>query len=121
MSYAALTLLTAARAGLSIADAALTAAVAGGHSFANDGSTILILQNTNGSARTITIATPSVVDSDLAVAERTITLGATTGRILTATFPRTIYNQSDGTVLVDYSATAGVLVAAVKIPKELTA
>lgn len=118
MAYTALTLLTAARAGVSIADAALTAAVAGGHSFVNDGATILLLQNTNAATRTITITSAQTVDG-LAVADVSITLAATTGRLLTAYFPRTVYNQSDGTVLVDYSATAGVLVAAVKIPKEI--
>lgn len=118
MAYTALTLLVADRDGVSIADAVLTAAVAGGHTFVNDGSTVLILQNTNGSARTITVTTGQTVDN-LAVADLTITLAATTGRLLTATFPRSVYNQSNGTVLVDYSATAGVLVAAVKIPKEI--
>ena len=118
MAYTVLTVLAADRDGVSVADAALTAAVAGGHKFLNDGQTVLFLQNTNGSARTITVTTAQTVDG-LAVADLTITLPATTGRLITAAFPRTVYNQSDGYVLVDYSATAGVLVAAVRIPKEL--
>lgn len=118
MTYTALTLLTAVRTGLSIADAAMTAAAAGGNSFANDGETVLVLQNTNGSSRTVTIITPNLVDG-LAIADLTITLPATTGRLITARFPRSIYNQSDGTVLVDFSAVTGVLIAAVKIPREL--
>lgn len=118
MAYTDLTLLTADRDGVSIADAAMTDAVAGGHKFTNDGSTVLVLQNTNGSSRTVTITTNATVDG-LAVTDLTITLPATTGRLITATFPRTVYNGSDGKVAVDYSATAGVKVAAVKIPREL--
>lgn len=118
MAYTDLVLLVAARAGVSIADAAMTDAVAGGHKFANDGSTILVLQNTNGSSRTITITTVSTVDG-LAVADLPITLPATTGRLITAVFPRSLYNGSDGKVSIDYSATAGVKVAAVRIPREL--
>lgn len=119
MAYTDLTLLVAARTGLSIADAALTDAVAGGHKFTNDGSTLFFAQNTNGSSRTLTITTFSTVDG-LAVADLTITLAATTGRILTATFPRSIYNGTDFKVAVDYSATSGVKVAAIRLPKELT-
>lgn len=118
MAYTDLTLLVADRDGVSIADAAMADAVAGGHKFVNDGSTILVLQNTNGATRTITITTYSVVDG-LAVADLTIPLPATTGRVITATFPKTVYNGTDGKVAVDYSATAGVKVAAVRIPKEL--
>lgn len=118
MARAALTLLTADRDGVSVADAALTDAVADGHSFVNDGRTVLLLQNTNGSARTVTVQTSVTVDG-LAVADLAITVPATTGRLLTAYFPKQFYDQSDGTVYVDYSATAGLKVAAVKIPKEI--
>lgn len=118
MARTALTLLTADRDGVSIADAALTAAATDGHSFANDGRTALILQNTNVASRTVTIQTSATVDG-LAVADLTITVPATTGRLVTAYFPKQVYDQSDGTVYVDYSATAGLLVAAVKIPREI--
>lgn len=118
MAYTALTLLTADRDGISVADAALTAAVAGGHKFLNDGRTVLLAQNTNGSSRTLTVQTAQTVDG-LTVADLSIVLAATTGRIITAYFPPTVYNAADGYVYVDYSATSGVLVAAIKIPKEL--
>lgn len=119
MARAALTVLTADRDGVSVADAAMTDAVTDGHYFVNDGSTVLLLQNTNGSSRVVTVQTAQQVDG-LAVADLAITVSATTGRLATATFPRTIYNQSDGTVYLDYSATAGLKVAAVKIPREIT-
>lgn len=118
MAYTALTLLTADRDGVSVADAALTDALAGGHSFVNDGETILLLQNTNGAARTVTVLSAQTVDG-LAVADLPIVVPATTGRLMTCRFPRTIYSQSDGTVLLDVSATAGLKVAAVKIPREM--
>jgi len=121
MAYTALTLLTALRTGITVADAAMTAAVAGGHSFTNDGDTVLLFLNTNAATRTITIQTFQTVDG-LAVADMSIVLAignVTPTRVMTSRFPRTIYNQTDGTVLIDYSATAGVSVAAVKIPREL--
>jgi hypothetical protein len=118
MAYTDLALVVAARGGLTVADAALTSAVAGGHQFVNDGSTVLLLQNTNAATRTVTITTAAVVDGQ-AVGDLAIVLAATTGRVITATFPRSIYNQTDGKVRVDYSATSGVLVAAIQIPREI--
>ena len=120
MARATLTPLVSDRDGVSVADAAMTAAVADGHSFVNDGRTVLLIQNTNGATRTITVQTPGTVDG-LAVADLTITVAATTGRLMTATFPKSVYNQNGGVVYLDYSATAGLLVAAVKIPKETLA
>ena len=113
------------RAGLSIADAALTAAAAGGNSFANDGNVLLALLNTSAATVTVTIAAPNLQDTygALAVAGLAITLtpgNVTAVRILTPTFPRTIYNQSDGTVHVDYSAVTSVKVAAIQQFRELT-
>lgn len=121
MAYTDLVELTALRGGISVADAAMTAAVAGGHSFENDGDTILLFLNTNAATRTITIQTASTVDG-LAVADLSIVLAigsVTPTRVMTSRFPRSIYNQTDRTVLIDYSATAGVSVAAVRIPREL--
>lgn len=126
MAYTALTPLTqTSRAGLSIADAAMTAAVAGGHSFVNDGNVLIALLNTGAAAVTVTISAPNLIDTyaGLATAGEPIVLGignVTAVRILTPTWPRTIYNQSDGTVHVDYSATAGVKIAAIQQFRELT-
>ena len=121
MARTALTVLTqTSRTGLSIADAAMTAAFVDGHKFVNDGRTVLLMQNTNAASRVVTVQTPGLVDGVLSVADLGITVAATTGRILTPFFPPTIYNQSDGMVYIDYSATAGLLVAAIKIPWEVT-
>jgi hypothetical protein len=121
MAYTALTPLTALRTGITVADAAMTAAVAGGHSFVNDGDTILLMLNTNAATRTVTIQTSQTIDG-LAVADQVIVLAigsVTATRVMTSRFPRSIYNQTDGTVLIDYSAITNVSVAAIKIPKEL--
>ena len=113
------------RSGLSIADAAMAAAAAGGNSFVNDGNVQLALLNTSSATVTVTIAAPNLQDTygSLAVAGLTITLGpgnVTAVRVLTPVFPRTIYNQSDGTVHVDYSAVTNVKVAAIQMFRELT-
>lgn len=119
MARIALSVLTLpTRAGISIADAALTAANTDGHMFVNDGRTVLILQNTNGAIRTVTVQTPIAVDG-LAVADLSITVPALTGRVITPPFPVTVYNQSNGMVFVDYSGVSQTLVAAVRIPWEV--
>lgn len=125
MAYTLLTPLTqTSRAGLSIADAAMTAAVAGGHSFANDGNVLIALLNTSAVSVTVTISAPNLVDTyaGLATAGEPIVLAAgnvTPVRILTPTWPRTIYNQSDGTVHVDYSAVTSVKIAVIQQFREL--
>lgn len=113
------------RGGLSIADAAMAAAAAGGNSFVNDGNVLLALLNTSAATVTVTISAPNLQDTygALAVAGLPITLtpgNVTAVRILTPTFPRTIYNQSDGTVHIDYSAVTSVKVAAIQQFRELT-
>lgn len=118
MAREVLTPLVLARGGISTTSAVMTAAVADGHMFANDGMTTIVFNNTNASPRTVTIQTPGNVDG-LAIAELTITVPATNGRIYAGTFPRSVYNQTTGYVYVDYSATAGLTVAAIRIPREV--
>lgn len=113
------------RAGLSIADAALVAAAAAGNSFVNDGNVLVALLNTSAATVTVTVSAPNFQDTygQLAVAGLSIVLGpgnVTAVRILTPVFPRTVYNQSDGTVHLDYSAVTNVKVAAIQQFRELT-
>lgn len=119
MTYHTLTVVAADRDGLSIASADLTQADAGGEQFENDGRTILVLENTNGSARTATVLSAMVVDGALTVADVPITLPATSGKILTTFWPMSIYNQIDRKVRIDFSAITGVKVAAVRLPREI--
>lgn len=126
MVYTVLTPITMpSRAGMTIADAAMTAAVAGGHSVVNDGLVQLELLNTSASIVNVTIGAPNLVDTyaGLSVSGLLIVLPAgnvTPTRQLTPFFPRTIYNQSDGTIHVDYSATSSVKIMAIQHFRELT-
>lgn len=126
MTYTVLTPITMpSRAGMTIADAAMTAAVAGGHSVVNDGLVQLELLNTSASVVNVTVSAPNLVDTyaGLSVSGLLIVLPAgnvTPTRQLTPFFPRTIYNQSDGTIHVDYSATASVKIMAIQHFRELT-
>lgn len=103
----------------------VTPAVAGGHSFANDGNVLLYIASTHTAAITVTISAPNLVDTygNLATAGLQIVIPAgnvVAQRILTPTFPRTIYNQSDGTVHIDYNIITALNVAAVQQFRELT-
>ncbi|MCB9172353.1 MAG: hypothetical protein H6637_05455 [Ardenticatenales bacterium] len=92
----------------------LTAANAGGHSIVNDDFTYIEVVNAGGSACTVTVQTPGTVDG-LAVAERAVTVAATSGRKRIGPFPKHIYDQSDGTVYVDFSTVTSVTVGAFKL------
>lgn len=75
---AALTTNAAPHQGLRV-DSLLVAANTGGDTAATGAGLFLLAQNTSGGSLTITIATPGVVDGDLAVADRTFTVAATSG------------------------------------------
>lgn len=111
MSREALTVQSVVRTGL---EPAYTAAVGDGHSVLNDGRlTFVHVVNGSGSEVTITIPTPGSVDG-LAVADRTVAVPAGEERMI-GPFPTATYNQADGTVHVDYSATTSVTVGAFKV------
>ncbi|MBN9393437.1 MAG: hypothetical protein J0I20_35730 [Chloroflexi bacterium] len=86
-----------------------------GETIPNDGKTILHIKNTNGTPLTVTIATPGTVDG-LAVADRTVTVPATTGDRFIGPFPTGTYNQPGNVLNVDYSSATGATVAALSIP-----
>lgn len=88
---------------------AATAAFVDGHSFTNNGKRFLIIENSNAATRDITALNPAVVDVNLDVPNRSVTVGATTGRAVLGPFGPE-YNQADGKVYIDYTATAGVSV-----------
>lgn len=90
-------------------------AVAGGFQFINDGRVMLDVFNTNGSARYVTITTPIQV-SGLDVADVYVTVPATTGHKIVGPFATGTFNNSGGYVYVANSATAGLTMAAMKLP-----
>jgi len=117
MARTELTVYTLTRAGIPTTAAYMTAAIADGHSFVNDGSTFIVVSNASGSPVTATVLTPGNVDGN-AIADLSITVPAS-GRVNSGTFPKSVYNQSDGSTYVDYSATTGVTIMVIRIPKEV--
>jgi hypothetical protein len=118
VARALLPVLIADRNGISVSDSAMTAAVTDGHYFDNShGDVVLFTRGDAGGPWTITVPVPHTVDG-LAVTGLSIAVAAAYGRTMTTTFPRSVYNQPDGTVYLNYSATSGLLVAAIRIPRE---
>jgi hypothetical protein len=82
------------------AESFVAAAAAGtGNKFPCDGKTWLHVKGT-GTQKILTIQTPGTVDG-LAVAERTITIPATTGDILVPPLPPSQYAQADNMLYID--------------------
>jgi len=94
----------------------VTAAIAEGAKFANDGQTFLYCLDTVGDA-ILTFKTPGTVDG-LDIAERavTVTTSATIGELI-GPFPPSIYNQSDGTVHVTPDDHTSLGYVPVRVPK----
>lgn len=109
--YTTLTAQAAVRTGLT---PAFTAAVAAGHQVPNNGRRALRFRNTDAAARTVTVQ--SIGPDGLVVAGRAVTVPATTGDVTTAFWP-TSYTQTDGMLVWDYSATAGLTVAVIEFPR----
>lgn len=101
---------TPPRAGLT---PTFTPAVAAGHQMVNNKRRFVRFRNTNAAARTVTVQHPTV-DGNL-VTGVAITVPATTGDVTTQFWPEH-YNQFDGTVVWDYSATANLEVAVIDCP-----
>lgn len=94
----------------------VTAAIAEGAKFANDGQTFLYCLDTVGNA-VLTFKTPGTVDG-LAIAEMTATVVAdATAGALIGPFPPSIYNQSDGTVHVTPDDHTSLGYVPVRVPK----
>lgn len=85
-----------------------------GMEFVNDGDTFLHVKNTNASQRTVTVTTPRTVDG-LAIADPAIVVPATTGDKMIGPFPPATFNQAGGLVYVDFDASAGVTIAAIRL------
>lgn len=111
MARTALSVQQIARSGL---EPAYSAANADGHSVVNDGKlTFVHVKNGSGSSINVTIATPGSVDGN-AIADKVVAVPAGEERII-GPFPTSWYNQSDGTVHVDFSAVTAVTCGAFKI------
>jgi len=77
--------------------------------------TFLHFKNTNAAARTVTIVSTST-KRGLAVADVTVPLDATTGDEMVGPFPYEDFaNSADGLADIQYSASAGVTVAVLRL------
>lgn len=114
MARLELTIQTIGRAGVDIGGGQAVLA-ADDAQFANDGATVLKLDNTTGAAIIITFQTPQTVleSPALPVAEQTFSVPATSERWL-GPFPAATFNDGNGKLLVD-SPTDGVNMTAVRI------
>jgi hypothetical protein len=101
------------RTGLAATFNAATASVF--DSFANDGHCILEITASTG-ASTLTIQTPGLMDTDLAIAERTISNAGSGSVRYAGPFPTRLYNQADGRVYLDWSNVTGVAFAVIRVP-----
>jgi len=112
MTETAQTLIPSVPGGAVISDSALTQAVTGGHTFANNGKQFLVVQNGDVGSTTVTIAAWKTEDSDsgLAVPARTVTVAAGARKII-GPFKPSIYNKpADALVHLTFSNfAAGVL------------
>ncbi len=103
----------------SIAQAGLNpsfeAAQTDGHMVANDGKLFIVVKNGSGGAINVTLQTPAVVEGDLAVGERIVSIPASGERWIGRLTPST-YNQATGAdagkVYIDYAATTSMTVGA---------
>ena len=94
---------------------------AGGDQFANNGKVILLLKNTNGSPRTVTVtAQQSTVTKpgfgSLTKSNASVSVPATTGEVVLGPFPIDAFNDASGNCLITYTADSGVTVAVVRLP-----
>jgi hypothetical protein len=87
----------------------LSAANAAGHSVPNDGATWFEIVTTTN-AVVVTVDTPGSVDGN-AVANKTYSIGTASQRKI-GPFPPTVYNQSDGSLSVDFDLVTGVTIGA---------
>ncbi len=88
-----------------------------GNAFLNNGPTVLLVRNTGASPVTLTIRTNDIVDGDLIVPNRTVSIPVSTAASpieMLGTFLTDIYNQIDGTVFLDCSAALSIAVLAIQ-------
>lgn len=89
-------------------------AIADGHSFRWGQRHFIHVINGDTASKTITIQTPQTIGG-LAVADKTVDVAAGAEEFIGPFLGRETYEQSDGLVYVDYSATTSVTIAALQI------
>jgi hypothetical protein len=92
-----------------------SAAASGGDQFTNTGSEFVAVTNGQGDALVVTITTPNTVD-DLAIADRTVTIGAGETYLI-GPFSRANYNDSSGYVQLSYDDETSVTVQVFRLTR----
>jgi len=110
MARTALTVQDIVKTGLS---PSYTAANADGHSVANVGDMLVHVKNGGAGSITVTCQTPAKQDG-MDIAELQVAIPAGEERMI-GSFPTRTFNQSDGTVYVDFSGVSSVTVAALRL------
>ena len=84
------------------------------YQFKNNGKVVLYWKKSGAGACTVTIVTQGTVDGQ-AVADRTVSVPATTGEKMAGPWSPDLYNNSDGEIEVTYSEITGLTHAAVAL------
>lgn len=103
---ATLTVQSISRTGLS---PSYGAAAGGGDEFVNTGIQFFHAKNGSGGDIVVTFETPNSVDTNLAIADRTVTVTAGEERII-GPFPVANYNDANGKVQVTYDGVTSLTV-----------
>ncbi len=116
MAYIALTPATTIRKGTVVPSTACDAGKQ--HSFANAGDVLLVIKNGNASGSiTVTFAIPKTVDGVQVPGKAGTAIPFSQTRVF-GPFPPSIYNQTDGTVHLDFAAgdtAAGITLGVIKL------
>lgn len=110
MARSALTIQQVARTGII---PSYGAANVDGNSISNDGQVFLHIKNGGASPINVTVQVPTQVDG-MAITARVVAVANASEKMI-GPFPPNLFNQSDGSLYVDYSAVTTVTVAAVRL------
>lgn len=92
------------------------AGAGGGWAFPNTGDQVIRIKNAAGSPVIATLLTPATIGG-IAIADPTVSIPATTGDVTIGPFDPSLFNQADGTVIVEIASTTSVTAAAVRVPR----
>ena len=106
--------LTAQQVSLAGLGPSYVAAAAGGDSFSNDGNTLIHVKNTDAAAKTVTVASQRLATPGLAPSNNAVSVPATTGERIIGPFDPLVWNDTNGSVQLTYSAVTGVTIAAIR-------
>lgn len=89
---------------------------ANGHEFSNDGNMFLHVKNSNAAVRNVTVKVSGYKVGGTSLADLVVNIPANTGDKMIGPFDPTAFNQVGGLVNVDLDASAGLTIAAIKLP-----